>query len=203
MVAQPSQPRSMTVDEWRELEEHSEIKHEYIDGQIYAMAGGTLAHSFVAVNVLALLSRAFEEGPCRVYTSDAASRLSPTRYTYPNVVVTCDERDRPTTKQREVQAPRVVIEVSSESTERYDRGRKFGYYRACPTVQEYVLVNTEYQLVEVYRRTPKVWEYQAYGPGDEVELTSIDVRLSVAALYRQTDVPESLDIPEERRTRYP
>jgi len=110
-----------------------------------------------------------KEGPCRVYTSDAASRLSPTRYTYPDVVVTCDERDRPTTKQREVQAPRVVIEVSSESTERYDRGRKFGYYRACPTVQEYVLVNTE---------------YQAYGPGDEVELTSIDVRLSVAALYK-------------------
>ncbi len=193
MVAQPSQPRYMSVDEWRELEQQSEIKHEYIDGQVYAMAGGTLAHSFVAVNALTLLNRAFEDGPCRVYTSDAASRLSPTRYTYPDVVVTCDERDHPTTKEREVQAPRVVIEVSSESTERYDRGRKFGYYRACPTVQEYVLINTEYQLVEVFRRTLKIWEYQAYGPGDEIELTSINVCLPVAALYKQTDVPETLD----------
>src|SRR5690242_16681688 len=110
MVAQPSQPHHMTVDEWRELEEHSDIKHEYIDGQIYAMAGGTLAHSFIAVNVLALLSRAFEARPCYVYTSDAASRLSPTRYTYPDVVVTCNEHDRPTTKLREIQAPCVVFE---------------------------------------------------------------------------------------------
>jgi Uma2 family endonuclease len=66
MVAQPSQPRYMSVDEWRELEQQSEIKHEYIDGQVYAMAGGTLAHSFVAVNTLTLLNRAFEDGPCRV-----------------------------------------------------------------------------------------------------------------------------------------
>jgi Uma2 family endonuclease len=194
MVAQPSQPHSMTVDEWRELEEQSEIKHEYIDGYIYAMAGGSLAHSYIAVNALILLSRAFGDGPCHVYTSDAASRLSPTRYTYPDVVVTCDECDRPTTKEREVQAPRVVIEVSSESTERYDRGKKFGYYRACQTVQEYVLVNTEYQAVEVFRRTPEGWAiYHAYGSSEEVELTSIGVRIPVAALYRRTDVPKNPD----------
>ena len=197
MVAQRMpQPQYMTVDEWRELERQSEVKHEYIDGQVYAMAGGTLAQSFIAVNVLTLLNRAFEEGPCRVYTSDAACRLSPTRYTYPDVVVTCDDRDRPTKEEREIQSPRVVIEISSESTERYDRGRKFGYYRACPSVQEYVLVSTEYQIVEVFRRTLKNWEYQAYGPRDEVELTSINVCFPVAALYKQTDVPEVLDIPK-------
>jgi Uma2 family endonuclease len=197
MVAQRMpQPQYMTVDEWRELELQSEVKHEYIDGQVYAIAGGTLAHSFIAVNALTRLNRALEEGPCRVYTSDAACRLSPTRYTYPDVVVTCDECDRPTTEEREIQSPRVVIEISSESTERYDRGRKFGYYRACPSVQEYVLISTEYQIVEVFRRTPKVWEYQAYGPRDEVELTSINVCFPVATLYKQTNVPEVLDISQ-------
>src|SRR6266852_4606293 len=186
-VAQPSQPRFMTVDEWRELEDHSEIKHEYIDGQIYAMAGGTLAHSFVAVNVVALLKSILHGRSCRAYNSDAAARLSPTRYTYPDTTVTCDERDRPTTKLREIKTPRVVVEVLSDTTEAYDRGMKFGFYRECPHVQEYVLVSTKYQLVEVFRRTPQGWtEYHVYGPGDEVELTSIDVHLLLAALYEDT-----------------
>ena len=83
MVAQPSQPRFMTVDEWRELEDHSEIKHEYIDGQIYDMAGGTLAHSFVAGRVVALLNSMFRGRSCRAYNSDAAARLSSMRFTYP------------------------------------------------------------------------------------------------------------------------
>jgi len=196
MVAQPSQPHSMTVDEWRELEEHSEIKHEYIDGQIYAMAGGTLAHSFVAVNVVALLKSILRGRSCRAYNSDAAARLSSTRFTYPDATVTCDERDRPTTKLREIKTPRVIVEVLSDTTEAYDRGMKFGFYRECPHVQEYVLVSTKYQLVEVYSRTPKSWEYHAYGPGDEVELVSIDVHLPLASLYEDTDVLEFLDTPE-------
>src|SRR5260370_41577100 len=87
-------------------------------------------------------------------------------------------------------------EVVSDSPEDYDRGRKFGLYRACPTVQEYVLVATKYQAVEVFRRTPNGWAiYQAYGPGEEVELTSIGVRIPLAAFYRRTDVPENTDEP--------
>jgi Uma2 family endonuclease len=185
----------MTVDEWRELEQHSEIKHEYIDGQIYDMAGGTLDHSFVAVNVVALLNSLFRGRPCRAYNSDAVARLSPTRYTYPDATVTCDKHDRG--RITEIKTPRVIIEVLSDSREAYDRGVKFGYYRECPLVQEYVLVATRYQLVEVYHRTPQGWtEYHVYGPGDEVELVSIDVHLPVAALYEGTDVPESLNTPE-------
>ena len=84
----------------------------------------------------------------------------------------------------------------SDSTEAYDRGRKFGYYRACPHVQEYVLIATKYQLVEVYRRMSPRWTYDTYGPGDEVELMSIDVYLPVAALYRNAGVAEGTDDPE-------
>lgn len=198
MVAQPSR-QYMTVEEWRELECTShDVKHEYIDGQVYAMAGGTLAHGYITDNAMIALRAALRKRACRVYTSDVAARLSPTRYTYPDVVVTCDEHDRPTTTLREIQTPRVVIEVLSETTEAYNRGEKFGYYRACPAVQEYVLVATKYQLVEVFRRTPRGWtDYQVYGPGDEVELTSIDICMSLAALYELTDVPEALDAPED------
>jgi Uma2 family endonuclease len=188
----------MTVDEWRQLEERShDVKHDYIDGQIYAMAGGSLAHSRVSINVLKALDAILGRGPCRAYNSDAAVRLSPTRYTYPDATVTCDERDRPTTKLREIQAPRIIVEVLSNSTEAYDRGEKFEYYRACPAVQEYVLVSTRRQLVEVFQRTQEGWTtYHVYGPGDEIELTSIDVHLSLAALYELTDVPEIVETPK-------
>ena len=192
MVAQPSQPHYMTVNQWRELEERSyDVKHEYIDGQVYAMAGGNLAHSRVSINVLKALDAVLGRGSCRAYNSDAAVRLSPTRYTYPDATVTCSERDLPTTKVREIKAPRVIVEVISDSTEAYDRGEKFGYYRECPTLEEYVLVNTKRQLVEVFRRTAEGWTtYHIYEPGDEIELTSIDGHIPIAAFYEATDVPE-------------
>jgi Uma2 family endonuclease len=188
----------MSVEEWRELEHTShDVKHEYIDGHVYDMAGGTLAHSHVGTNILIALRSALARRSCHAYNSDAATRLSPTRYTYPDVTVTCDERDQPTNEQREIQAPRVIIEVLSDSTEGYDRGLKFSYYRACPTIQEYVLVSTAYQAVEVYRHTPQGWtSYQTYRPDEDIELTSIDVHLSFAALYELSNVPETLDPPE-------
>ena len=196
MVAQSS-PQTLSVEEWRALERTShDVKHEYIDGSVFAMAGGTLDHSRIAVNVVVALDTALGDGPCSVYNSDAAVRVSPTRYTYPDATVTCDERDRG--RITEIQAPRVIVEVlSPDSTEGYDRGRKFAYYRACPTVQEYVLVSTSHYSVEVFRRTPDGWSaYHAYGPGDRVELASIGVHVTVAALYARTEVPEILDLPE-------
>jgi Uma2 family endonuclease len=188
----------MSVEEWRELERTShDIKHEYIDGHVYAMAGGTLAHSHVSTNVLIALRTALAKRSCSAYNSDAAARLSPRRFTYPDVTVTCDERDQPTNERREIQAPHVIVEVLSDTTERYDRSLKFSYYRECSTIQEYVLVSTTYQSVEVYRRTPDGWtSYQAYRPGETIHLTSIDVHLPLAAFYELSNVPETLDSPE-------
>ena len=193
-MAAQRMPQYMTVDEWRELERQSEVKHEYIDGQVYAMAGGTLDHSFVAVNVVALLNRALGRGPCRAYNSDAAARLSPTRFTYPDATVTCDEQDRG--RITEIQTPRMIVEVLSDSTEARDRGVKFEYYRACPSVQEYVLVSTRRQLIEVYSRTQKGWILHVYEPGDTVELPSIDVHLPFVAIYEGTDVPAIGEVHE-------
>jgi hypothetical protein len=85
----------------------------------------------------------------------------------------------------EVQTPRVIVEMLSASTEAYDRGEKLGYYRSCPHVQEYVLIATKYQTIEVYRRTSPRWTYDAYGPGNKIELASLDIRLPLATLYRR------------------
>lgn len=191
MVAQRKE-YSMTVDEWRALESNShDIKHEYINGHIYAMSGGSLAHGRIGSNAIRTLEDALAANgsSCNVYNSDVAVRLSPTLYTYPDASVTCDECDRATPNQTEVQAPRLIVEVLSDSTEAYDRGRKFAFYRACPTIQEYMLIATRYQAIEVYRRTPQGWtSYQVYGPGDEIELTSLDVRFPFNTLYKNTDV---------------
>lgn len=193
-------PQRMTVDEWRELERTShDIKYEYIDGYVYAMSGGSLAHSRIGLNVGSILESALtaKGSACYVYNSDAATRVSESRYTYPDASVSCDERDRPTRDKTEVLSPRVVIEVLSDSTEAYDRGRKFILYRSCPTLQEYIIVTTRYQAVEVYRRTAQGWtNYQFYGPGDEIELTSLGIHVSVSSLYRNAGVPETIEDPE-------
>jgi Uma2 family endonuclease len=182
----------MTVEEWRALERSSEVKHEYIDGYIYAMAGGSRAHSRIATNITSLLDAVLGDGPCIAYNSDAATQVSESRFTYADVVVSCSECDRATRDGTEVAEPRAIFEVLSDSTEQTDRGRKADDYRKCPSLQEYVLVGTRYQRVEVYRRTAEGWGlFRFYGPGDEVELTSLDVRFPVAALYRRTDVPET------------
>ena len=142
----------MTIDEWRELERTShDIKHEYIDGHVYAMSGGSLAHGRIGLNACLALENALlaSNKPCFVYNSDVATHLSPTRYTYPDASVTCDDRDQPAPDKTEVEAPCVIVEVLSDSTEAYDRGRKLGFYRSCPTIQEDVIVATKYQAVEI------------------------------------------------------
>lgn len=196
MVAQEQARRRMTVEEWRALERAShDIKHEYIDGHVYAMSGGSLSHGRIGRNVVRTLEDALAAAgrPCYVYNSDVAARLSARRYTFPDASVSCDERDRPARDKTEIEAPRLIVEVLSDSTEAYDRGTKFSYYRACPHVQEYVLVATKYQSVEVYRRTEQGWTFDAYGPDEEIELTSIEARIPVSSLYRGAGVPEETE----------
>ena len=191
MVTQPS-PRSMSIEEWHALERaNPDVKYEYIDGKVYMMSGGSFNHARIAGNMIAELNNFFGDGPCSAYNSDVRVRLSEERYTLPDVSVTCSEHDQGT--EDEMETPLLIAEVLSDSTEARDRGRKFGYYRACPTIQEYVMIATRYQTVEVYRRTSAGWtSYRVYGPGDVVELESLNMYIPIATLYRRTTVPEGL-----------
>lgn len=187
---------TMTVEEYLQLERDSiDTRYEYIDGHVRMLAGGTLDHATISLNIASILRGLLRGRSCRVFTSDARVHISETRYVYPDVTVSCDERDRG--RIEEIQYPRLIVEVLSPSTEDYDRGRKFTYYRACPTIQEYILVNTDYQAVEVCRHEKNsLWSFHIFEPGDEVELISFGVRFSVSAVYEDvTFPPEDDNVP--------
>ncbi|MBV8695197.1 MAG: Uma2 family endonuclease [Chloroflexi bacterium] len=189
MVAQPHQPL-MSVEEYLELDRNSfDVRYEFIDGHVYMLAGGTADHSTISVNMTSLLHSLLRDTSCRVYNSDMKVRLSEKRYVYPDVSISCDPRDRG--RIDFLECPRLVVEVLSPSTEAFDRGKKFGYYRTCPTIEEYVLVDTQRQTVEVYRRaTHNLWVLRSFGPDDQVELASLNVSFSVAAVYENVVFPE-------------
>ena len=182
MVDQPN--RSLiSVDDYLALDRDSaEARYEYIDGYAYMMSGGTLDHSTISINIIGLLRNFLRDSPCRVYNSDARVRLSESRYVFPDASVSCDERNRGTDDI--VLSPRLVVEVLSPSTEAYDRGQKFIYYRTCPTIEEYVLIDTKLQAVDVYRRASStLWTLHLFGPGDQVGLTSLNITFPISAFY--------------------
>lgn len=187
MVAE-SRPPLMTVDEYLAMERESVERHEYVDGRVMLMAGGTINHGVLSLRFGGQLMVALDTGSCRPCSSDVRVQLSEHQYVYPDVSVTCDPRDQGDLDT--IRFPVVIAEVLSPSTEAYDRGRKFDLNRECPTIQDYVLINSAYQQVEVYRRTPDdPWLFYVYGPEDVVELPSINVRIPVSTIYRGTDIP--------------
>ncbi len=174
---------AISVEEYFRLDrESTEIRYEYIDGYIRMLAGGTINHSQIGVNIVRILYDLLRGSSCRVLNSDVRVRLSESRYVYPDATVSCDERDRGTVDL--IRSPRLVVEVLSGSTEDYDRGRKFTYYRACPTIQEYVLISSTYQGIEVFKRERNdLWTLQVFGPNDTVELKGLGISFAVSDVY--------------------
>jgi len=173
---------TMSVEEYFELEENNpDTRYEYLDGYVYMMSGGSANHATISGNIYAILKSFLRGGPCRVYNSDMKVRVSEKRYFHPDVTVTCDPRDRGTADL--IQSPRLVIEVLSPSTEAHDRGRKLQCYLACPSIEEYLLVDTRSVRIEIYRKEQKKWVYDAFGADDEVELTTLGVRFPVIDAY--------------------
>ncbi len=195
MVALPRDP-SMSVEEYLQIDRSSiETRYEYIDGYVTMLAGGTLDHATIGANIISILRRSLRGTPCRVFTSDARVRLSRTRFVYPDASVSCDEQDRG--QSDNVKSPRLVVEVLSPSTEGYDRGRKFGFYRECPTIQEYLLIDAQRPMLEVYRREKHdLWILRAYRLDEVVELTNLGLRFPVSEVYEDVIFP-----PEDESTR--
>src|SRR5438105_323413 len=130
--------QTMTVEEYFQLEENDpDTRYEYIDGHVYAMAGGTANHDTIKSNIQRILWNLLRGSECRVYSSDMKVYISETRYFHPDVIVTCDPRDRGTIQA--IQSPRLVVEVLSPTTELTDRTWKLKNYRTHPTIEEHVL----------------------------------------------------------------
>src|SRR6266852_6825415 len=189
MAANPNRV-VMSVEEYLELDRNSlDTRYEFIDGVVTMLAGGTTKHSRICVNMVSQLHTALRGKPCQVFNSDLRVSISRTRYLYPDASVSCDPHDLEEEGDI-IYYPRVIIEVLSPSTEASDRGKKFSYYRSCPTIQEYVLISTQEQAVDVYRRaSDNLWTLHPFGPGDGVELKSINVSISLEALYENVTFP--------------
>jgi Uma2 family endonuclease len=193
---------SLSPEEYLEGEQYSEIKHEYVDGDVYAMAGTSDAHNLISGNLFALLHSELRGKPCRVFFADiktAIQTIQKTRFYYPDIQVTCAEDDTDPYVKRH---PKLIIEVLSPSTERKDRAEKFYTYRALDSLQEYVLVAQEVARVEVYRRRTG-WDLEMYGAGEEFHLESVDLRIAVADVYEQVAVkaePKELDDDDNSKT---
>jgi Uncharacterized protein conserved in cyanobacteria len=192
MIANP-QARGFTPDEYLAWEREQPIRHEYIDGEVYAMTGGTLPHNDISVNLTSMLRTTLRGTGCKVRMSDAKVRISAKGpYFYPDVVVTCDERDRRATEL--LQYPKLIVEVLSPSTAGFDRGDKFKFYRRIPTLEEYVLIDSEKIGIDCYRKTSGgKWELTAYpeDAGDILELVSLNFRCPLALVYEEVEFPES------------
>jgi len=183
MIASPQQPY-LTCEEYLQMEEHSPIKHEYIDGYIHAMVGANDAHVTIALNLATILRSHVRGSGCRVYMADMKARVeSLNRYFYPDILVTCDPRDQETPLEKRF--PRLIVEVLSDSTEAFDRGDKFADYQTLESLQEYVLINTKRQRVECFRRNEaELWVLQSYTDKQETfQLQSIGFEGAIADLY--------------------
>lgn len=175
----------MSVEEYLELDRNSlDTRYEYIDGQVHMLAGGSPNHAKIGLNVGRILGNLLEGIPCSVYSPDVRVCLSEGHYVYPDVTVSCNEEDQ---EQNEmIYHPCLVVEVLSPSTEARDRGRKLAYYRGCPSIREYMLVDVLQPFVELFRRgRGNLWTYHTFGQNDDVELTSINVRFAVANIYEK------------------
>ena len=181
MIATP-QPPEMTVEAYLEWEPRQEPRYEYVNGQIMAMTGGTLPHNDIAINLLTLLRPQVRAQGCRINIADVKVNVAPSIYRYPDLVVSCDERDK--TALNALQYPKLVIEVLSPGTEAIDRGEKFQEYCTLPSLQEYMLVSSTRVYVEVYRRGEgRMWLYYPYQAGDVIPLESISCTCPIEAIY--------------------
>ncbi len=172
----------------------SPIRHEYVAGEVLAMAGATEEYATIALNLAALLRAQVRGGPCRVYIADMKLRVEDADdFFYPNVLVTCDARDaaEPLAKRH----PFLICEVLSESTEAYDRGGKFAAYRTIESLSAYLLIDSRRRALEVFRRQPDGWLLTPVAPDGWLELNSLGFRCAVDALYEDVLFPSPANPP--------
>lgn len=187
-MAQPQ--RRYSVDDYFAVEADSAIKHDFYNGEIFAMAGASLAHNEITANVLALLRTALRGGRRRAYASDLRLATPGGLYTYPDVMVICGRakmaRDRPDT----VLNPILLAEILSEATQEYDRGEKFDLYKEIPTLRHYLLIAQDEVRVDHFQRTTRrTWGATLYRRRDAVlTLASLRVQLPLNEIYRGVDL---------------
>ena len=172
----------VSIEQYLDAEKAGEERHEYVDGYLYAMVGGTLAHNIITRNIARLFDDAIRGSSCHVFTSDVKVRTA-TAFYYPDVVVYCGSTDLGSDF---ISAPKLIVEVLSPSTERTDSVEKRAAYQSLESLQEYVLLSHERLEVQVYHRVESGWKAETYAEADTVRFRSIGCEVLVDEIY--TDV---------------
>jgi Uma2 family endonuclease len=191
----------LTEAEYLEIERRAECKSEFLDGEMFAMSGGTRSHYLIASNLNRAIGNQLEGCPCVVYTSDMRVRIQPEGlYTYPDLSVACGEEEFADEHDDTLLNPTVVVEILSDSREAYDRGKKFALYRQIPSLREYLLVSQDKPLVEQYiRQDSGEWLLrEVAGLESKLSLPSVGITIAMAKVYSNVRFR-----PESRRAEKP
>ena len=175
-------------DAYLEWEKAGDVKHEYLNGEVFALAGAKDAHVTVCGNLFALLHAHLRGGPCRVYIADMKVSVEKVNaFFYPDIAVTCDPRDREMEYYKRF--PTIIVEVLSESTAAFDRGNKFSFYRKLDSLREYVLIDPDSQSVDCFRfdEVTGHWVLYPFAAGDVVEFASLGFSAPIESLYENVE----------------
>ena len=189
MTAQPQ--KYYSEGEYLELERDASYKSEYYRGEIFAMAGASHNHNRIVENLSITVGSYFKGKSCRTYSSDQRLHIPANGlYTYPDLLIICGKNEYLDEKKDTILNPSVIIEVFSESTEAYDRGEKFHFFRSIPSLQEYVLINSRSFAAEVFRKNEEgLWflASEAYDLAESITLASVDLTIAMEDIYAETE----------------
>lgn len=173
-------PSRLSAEDYLEMELSSPVKHEYLAGEVFAMTGASDCHNLISGNLYVLLREHLRGTPCRVFMSDLKLKVERAdAYFYPDLMVTCEKAADSHFREQ----PKLIVEVLSDSTAKYDREDKRGYYQTLESLQEYVLVAQSCMDVRVYRRAADGWDMAIYTDGATIPLPSLDLNIAIERIY--------------------
>jgi len=185
--------RKYSIEEYLEMEKEAGQKHEYYQGEIFAMSGAKVQHDIIVVNLISALKQKLKDSPCRPHSSDLRIHIPKnTLFTYPDISIVCGEINTLNNDKWNVLNPAVIVEVLSRSTKNYDRGEKFKLYRDIPTIKEYILVDSENIGIEIYRVNEREhWELEELKKMEDILLIkTVQQSVPLTEIYEGTEFPE-------------
>lgn len=171
----------ISIADYLENELISDTKHEYLDGQVYAMAGASKNHQRIITNLVIMFGQHLRNTPCDTFSSDIKIRVGELAFFYPDIIVACEDN---TDNVYYTEQPLIIVEVLSKSTRRTDETTKRRLYQTLPSLQEYVLIEQDIVDIEICRRSQS-WQSEHYFMGDDITFAAIDLTMSVNEIYER------------------
>lgn len=182
----------ITPEEYLRMEENSLEKHEYFEGEVFMMSGGTINHNLICSNIVGELRALLRKKPCMVFGSDMRIRVEAGHdgfYSYPDAMIICGKPQSPLNRKDEVTNPVLIAEVLSRATAKYDRSEKFEMYRELESLSYYLTIDQSRVYVEYHEKTaPDTWVMKVFTSVEQViNIPSLEIELAVAALYEKVE----------------